>query len=172
MKNNQQKQLAISFAEFIDNGFWIRSSNDLWYQKSDGNPNEGITTEQLYDLFFKSNMPDNFVYKQAISLFGVINQLDMATEECAELIKAINKAKRSGLLKYIGLENAEHPIPILKDATFKQSLLYNELCGEVADVEIMTDQLRLLLNSEQIDLIKERKLIRLMNNIGLKLKNK
>ena len=42
---------AIEFAEWIADNDWIRSSNDLWYWKSDGIPDEGITTEELYKRF-------------------------------------------------------------------------------------------------------------------------
>ncbi len=45
------KQTAIDFLEWQASESWILSSNDLWYQNSDGVPEEGITTEQLYDLF-------------------------------------------------------------------------------------------------------------------------
>ena len=34
------------------------------------------------------------VLKRAIEKYGVLAQMDMATEECAELIQAINKLKR------------------------------------------------------------------------------
>jgi hypothetical protein len=45
------KTLAVNFANWIAQGFWIVSSNDLWYQRSDGNPSEGLTTDELYELF-------------------------------------------------------------------------------------------------------------------------
>ena len=48
------KMAAINFAEWIANEFWILSSNDLWYKKSDGNPDEGLTTEEIYELFLES----------------------------------------------------------------------------------------------------------------------
>lgn len=51
---NTMKMVAINFAEWIAREFWIVSSNDLWYQKSDGNPDEGLTTEEIYELFLES----------------------------------------------------------------------------------------------------------------------
>ena len=39
------------FADFIDAGYWIKGANDLWYQKSDGNTDEGIDFEQLLSKF-------------------------------------------------------------------------------------------------------------------------
>lgn len=57
-KNNiftdTMKMVAINFAEWIACEFWIVSSNDLWYQKSDGNPDVGLTTDELYELFLES----------------------------------------------------------------------------------------------------------------------
>ena len=35
------------------------------------------------------------ILKQAISQYGIGAQLDMAVEECAELIQSINKLKRA-----------------------------------------------------------------------------
>lgn len=43
-----------AFAEWKESEFWILSSNDLWYQKSDGNPDEGLTTRELITKFFES----------------------------------------------------------------------------------------------------------------------
>lgn len=102
---------------------------------------------------------ENF-YKKVIDTFGVEKQLDMVVEECAELIQAINKVKRKGLLPIIGLINKNTLFENKEDA-----LTYNNLCSEVADVEIMLEQLRLMLNEEQINLIKERKLERLKQRI-------
>ena len=47
------KQTAIDFMDWQIDECWINSSNDLWYRKSDGNPEEGITTTQLFELFEK-----------------------------------------------------------------------------------------------------------------------
>ena len=46
-----ETNIAIKFAEWISENFWIQSSNDLWYFKTDGKPSEGITTEELFKLF-------------------------------------------------------------------------------------------------------------------------
>jgi len=51
---NTMKMVAVNFAEWIVREFWIVSSNDLWYQKSDGNPDEGLTTEEIYELFLEA----------------------------------------------------------------------------------------------------------------------
>lgn len=49
---------AIEFAEWIADNDWIRSSNDLWYWQSDGIPDEGITTVELYKRF-KEQLNEN-----------------------------------------------------------------------------------------------------------------
>ena len=108
-----------------------------------------------------------FLYVAVIDTYGVEKQLDMVVEECSELIKAINKIKRNDCLKYIGLVQ-----PSLTTTTIKQALIYNELCGEVADLEILLEQMRLILRSDQISLIKERKLQRLSERINYKINNK
>ena len=48
------EDVACKFAEWIIINFWIVSSNDLWYQKSDGNPDEGLTTSELFAEFIKT----------------------------------------------------------------------------------------------------------------------
>lgn len=42
---------AVKFAEWISENFWIQSSNDLWYFKTDGNRIEGISTIELFEKF-------------------------------------------------------------------------------------------------------------------------
>jgi NTP pyrophosphatase (non-canonical NTP hydrolase) len=59
--------------------------------------------------------------ERAISKYGPIQQMDMVTEECAELIQAVCKLKRNTTLKAI--EN---------------------LHEEIADVEIMIEQLKIM----------------------------
>ena len=46
-KNNEMED----FADFIDAGYWIKGANGLWYQKSDGNVDEGIKFEQLLSKY-------------------------------------------------------------------------------------------------------------------------
>jgi len=79
------------------------------------------------------------VLKQAIIIWGVPNQLDMATEELAELIVAINKAKRSGIVVPDDIR--------LNLSAIHQCRAINDLVGEIADVKIMVAQLELMLAS-------------------------
>lgn len=80
------------------------------------------------------------IFSQAVKLWGETFQMNMAVEECAELIQAIMKFRRN---KVVGNVKAN-------------------LCEEIADVEIMLEQLRTILNEDVlIDNIKEEKLERL-----------
>lgn len=49
-----KENCAVKFAEWINENFWIQSSNDLWYYKTDGNPSEGMNTIELFKLFNKN----------------------------------------------------------------------------------------------------------------------
>jgi len=94
------------------------------------------------------------ILKKAINKFGNMNQLDMAIEECAELIQAINKLKRAGLISY-------HITKPNENMDFKSISAYNNLCSEVADVKIMIRQLELMLCEERINISVDRKIKRL-----------
>lgn len=74
----------------------------------------------------------------AISKWGKSVQVEIAVEECAELIKAIQKNKR-----YPCKENMK------------------KIEEEIADVEIMIKQLRLIFNPINIDRIIDEKIKRL-----------
>jgi NTP pyrophosphatase (non-canonical NTP hydrolase) len=86
------------------------------------------------------------IMKQAIEKYGVNNQMAKVQEECAELIQAISKLKRSG--------NSDHPGRTAKAAM-------NKLYEEVADVQIMLDQIKLMYPSNAYDTIRTEKLARL-----------
>jgi hypothetical protein len=84
----------------------------------------------------------------------------MAIEEMSELIKAINKARRSGL---VSEERITRPH---SEMSIEDINVYNELCSEVADVKIMIAQLETFLCKERIDISVERKLIRLADRLN------
>lgn len=98
------------------------------------------------------------VLRQAINKFGVNSQLDMAVEECAELIQAINKLKRAGLISNI-IEKPSENMDI------KKINAYNNLCSEVADVKILIHQLELILCKDRIQISVDRKIDRLENRM-------
>jgi len=84
-------------------------------------------------------MEDNELdtYNKAISTFGVLSQLDMLCEECAELIHCINKYKR-------GRANSKN------------------LINELVDVEITLSQAKLIIKDENLfSKIKASKIARL-----------
>lgn len=97
--------------------------------------------------------------KSAVRTWGVPDQLMMAIEEMSELIKAINKARRSGL---VSEDRVTRPHA---EMSIKDINTYNDLCSEVADVKIMIAQLETFLCKERIDISVERKLIRLADRL-------
>ncbi len=86
------------------------------------------------------------IYKEAIKKYGKEIQIEIAIEEMAELIKALQKIKRSS-----------------GQTTEWLSLIHN-VCEEIADVEIMIEQLKLIypysivmdFKTAKIDRLKER----------------
>jgi len=80
------------------------------------------------------------IFHRALAKWGAPLQFMMAIEECSELIKALVKYTRS-------------PGPETIHA----------ICEEVADVEIMCAQLRVVFGSDKVDAIKAAKLERLKN---------
>lgn len=83
-------------------------------------------------------MTEREIYKKALSKFGSTFQMDMMIEECAELIHAIMKYRRNCCL---------------------DSIVQVE--EELADVEIMLEQMKLIGNRKNIQAYKEAKLLRL-----------
>lgn len=80
------------------------------------------------------------MYKKALALWGIEAQINMMIEECAELIQALQKYKRNTSLKTI-----------------------DNIYEELADVEIMSEQMRIVFDSNTIDATKRIKLKRLGN---------
>lgn len=83
-------------------------------------------------------MKEKEIYQKALELWGEDFQLQMVIEECSELITAICKYKR-----YVNDE------------------FILEITEELADVEIMCGQMRLLFDNKLVDEIKNKKLERL-----------
>jgi len=78
------------------------------------------------------------VFKRALKKWGQQAQVNMCIEECAELIKAFQKFKRKQSISNI-----------------------TNVYEEIADVQIMLDQMRYLFDNEAIDIFYRRKLARL-----------
>ncbi|HUU87391.1 MAG TPA: hypothetical protein VMX17_06525 [Candidatus Glassbacteria bacterium] len=81
------------------------------------------------------------IYARVVEAWGEDSQLDMMTEEMAELIQAISKFRRAKTQE-------------------KKAKAYIHLCEEVADVENMINQLRYMLDANLIDQFKAEKLKR------------
>ncbi len=71
------------------------------------------------------------ILARAIEHYGIESQLNQAIEEMAELIQAINKARRSGIVGKFGIKS-----PTI-ESQMNEVEAYNDLCMEVADVKIM-----------------------------------
>jgi NTP pyrophosphatase (non-canonical NTP hydrolase) len=86
-------------------------------------------------------MIDNDVYRNAIQTFGLDNQLFMLVEECAELQKEASKL-------------------------FRRTGNKDRLAEEIADVEIMIQQMKLAYGIHtKVERIKEVKILRLREKI-------
>jgi hypothetical protein len=88
--------------------------------------------------------PDNkkTVFQRAIELWGEEAQIKMAIEECAELIVKLAKLGR-----------------------FKNGSQIHEVAEEIADVEIMMSQLRLIFGNGCVDGAKSDKLLILLSRV-------
>lgn len=80
------------------------------------------------------------IFRAAIDRYGVQAQLDVCKEECAELIVELSHY----------LRGREHHAP-----------------EEVADVEIMCEQMRIIFGNKEIDKIKAEKIVRLKKKLEL-----
>ena len=82
------------------------------------------------------------IYKAALEKYGVGAQIGMLTEECGELLSAINKFNRSRCSN-------------------------DDVLTELADVSIMVEQLSLIyVGYETFQIEKDKKLIRLLKRIN------
>lgn len=82
------------------------------------------------------------IYKAALEKWGVGAQIGMLTEECGELLSAINKFNRSRCSS-------------------------DDVLTELADVSIMVEQLSLIYGGyEKFQIEKDKKLIRLLKRIN------
>jgi hypothetical protein len=79
------------------------------------------------------------IYAKALKMWGKESQINVAIEELAELITVLAKRNR----KINGKNN-------------------DEICEEIADVEIVLNQLKMIYDSEKIKNIKYKKLERFL----------
>jgi hypothetical protein len=83
------------------------------------------------------------IYERAKNKWGIPAQIRMCIEEMSELTTAFMKLQR----KYVSEKDYDSRI--------------NKIHEEIADVEIMIEQMRLIFNEKEIDKWKMKKLIRL-----------
>lgn len=119
-------------------GLWLKCAADLGCDKYE--------TREIYDM-----MDNTKLARLILDSYGADAQMGIAQEECAELIQAISKYKRA-------YNYANDPIKI-REAT--QNLL-----EEIADVIVMTMQLKLIFPNGGIDDIVSEKLRRQMERIA------
>jgi len=81
------------------------------------------------------------IIKKAINTYGKESQIDVCIEEMSELTKAIIKFKR-----------ASQQIDAMEIKIFRQfiSEKVNDIAEEIADVEIMLEQMKMIFNCEDI----------------------
>lgn len=101
-------------------------------------------------------MQKDEIQKAAVKEFGALFQIDMVIEECAELIKSLNKLKRAGLVLN---DRVIHP------SEKSVGTVYHDTCSEIADVKNLLNQMDYIFDPEFIKLSEERKIERLGNNL-------
>lgn len=84
------------------------------------------------------------IYNAALSKFGHPSQINKMIEECSELITSL----------------CHHRISRAAD---------DEVCEELADVEIILGQMRIIFGADNVERMKQKKLDRLAERTGLKL---
>ncbi len=80
------------------------------------------------------------ILEKAIDKYGKDNQLNMVQEECAELIQAISKYKRAIASKNVNATRSSR----------------ENIVEELADVMIMQEQLKIMLNITEFELMEYR----------------
>jgi NTP pyrophosphatase (non-canonical NTP hydrolase) len=93
-----------------------------------------------------SNLTRRDIYQQAIDEWGFDSQVDMLIEEAAELIVAVNHARRACWA----------------------APLRDQVIEELADVEIMLEQMRMAFGPDEVDRVKLRKVLRLKERLQKK----
>lgn len=135
---------------FAISGFAFDKIDKLLNAIEKANPveNRVIASEQRSDLangaVAVGESRREKLYKTAIQVWGKESQMNMLVEECAELIQSVNKYRRKGS------EN---------------------ILEEIADVEIMIEQAKIILGEELtkiIEIHKENKLDSLAGKLALK----
>jgi len=122
----------------------------------DGSKMPKYYTDELGQMTQINNMTEQQILQEAINRYGQMAQIEMLVEEASEVIQAVQKRKRALLNREAGLEYGE-----------KLGKANSELIDELADLEIMLDQMKLIFNPEAILRRREFKINRLKERLGL-----
>lgn len=95
----------------------------------------------------KTAQDDERIMRQAIETYGVQAQCDVAVEEMAELTKAIMKIRR------------------VADDYEKTQVALDNLLEEIADVDIMIEQMKIMWGPKQVEEYCRKKLERLAKRL-------
>lgn len=101
-------------------------------------------------------MTEQQILQKAIDTYGQQAQIEMLVEEASEVIQAVQKLKRAFESKVVGIEY-----------NIKLKASNGHLMEELADLQIMLDQMYLIFPKEEIDEYREQKINRLKERIGL-----
>lgn len=96
----------------------------------------------------KTEINNKEILIQAIQVYGVDSQIDMCIEECSELIKALLKFRRN-----------------LKCNSKNGKELTQNVLEEIADVEIMAEQMELIFGRMEVQKVREYKIGRLATRL-------
>lgn len=97
-------------------------------------------------------IPERNILMRAITRYGETSQINMMFEEMSELQKALCK-----WLRYEQVSDTDAMVRVLRAA----------ICEEIADVEIMLDQMRLLFDPDgEESAIRQHKLNRLRDRLN------
>ena len=89
------------------------------------------------------------IFKMSVEKWGVQSQYDQMTEECAELIVAINKYKR-----FLCGEKKQT----------EEEVMFN-LLEEIADVKICVQQLEYILGADKVEKVYNQKMQKFLSQI-------
>lgn len=101
------------------------------------------------------------IMQRAVDTYGREKQTDVAIEEMAELTEAITVKHMTRLTK--ALQKTRR---VLGDDHAAQEHARNSVIEEIADVEIMIDQLKIMYGEHCVNTVREQKLVRLEGRLN------
>lgn len=92
---------------------------------------------------------DRYIFEKAVDTYGTESQVDMAIEEMSELTKALLKYRRA----------------LKGDTDISVSKAHSDILEEIADVEIMLDQMKIIYGEPICE--RKKKIERLKERLGI-----